>query len=539
MAASWNSSHGLLARTNAWLRSHGLVLYSTPASVRAQWPSLLACLEIAIAVTIYWWIAIRFDTHKHLWVSICVAPLLLLRSKESIAVGVKWFTAYMEERNYPVEEMPNVGALPSSRRWAFIGLSVLAGTTLSYLLARLWVIDHEGWPLFWRSSIIGWLSLNAALAAPIAVWRGSKTLTSETTCAGIAGAALGAVVGSGASVVAAVEAAFAAALAAIVGWPAVAVSAGANLVPPTVSGALMLAGSLLLFGWLYAFSLRALWTRFLATLCHLPAGVAALPANWSRTLFSTDIAHQPELVPGYIGDSEINFNYLYRKYKRSPDWDHEKTFRAFLICLYFFPTYVYRLSIKSTFWLYWPLVYIADDTRGETRPVVLFDKLSGTACAWFSALSAATTLVAFFAANFLAHFGTLWPAVQVAFQVAAIEFLFQLDWASQKPWLWFSLASAAISLCLFFWAGQMKPELKHGDIDAATRVKIFRHALWMKRVARLGRVCTTLLILSLLIFFLLWRSPLQCVLGEYGLNHILTVFRWYYGPYMPQGPTCG
>jgi hypothetical protein len=156
---------GLLARTNAWLRPYGFVLYSTPASVRARWPSVLACVETAVAVATYWWIALRFDTQRHLWISVCVAPLLLLRSKASIARGVKWFTAYIDERLDPFENMTRGETLHTWRFWEIVGLSALASATLFYWFARFWLVDYEGWSLFWRSAIVGWLSLNVGFAA--------------------------------------------------------------------------------------------------------------------------------------------------------------------------------------------------------------------------------------------------------------------------------------------------------------------------------------------------------------------------------------
>ena len=53
--------------------------------------SVLACVETVFAVALNWWIAIRWDTHWHLVSSVFIAPLLLLRSPESIAAGVRWF----------------------------------------------------------------------------------------------------------------------------------------------------------------------------------------------------------------------------------------------------------------------------------------------------------------------------------------------------------------------------------------------------------------------------------------------------------------
>ncbi len=84
MPAKSKMSGWLLAPIKAWLRRCGMVLYSTPASVRAGWPSVFAFVEVAVAVAGYWWFAIHFETQKHLWISVCVAPLSLLQSKKSV-----------------------------------------------------------------------------------------------------------------------------------------------------------------------------------------------------------------------------------------------------------------------------------------------------------------------------------------------------------------------------------------------------------------------------------------------------------------------
>jgi hypothetical protein len=68
------------------------VWWSTDKSVADSVPSVLAALETVVAVGAYWAIAIYFETTTHLWVSIYVAPLLLLRSDQSIAVGARWFS---------------------------------------------------------------------------------------------------------------------------------------------------------------------------------------------------------------------------------------------------------------------------------------------------------------------------------------------------------------------------------------------------------------------------------------------------------------
>ena len=64
-----------------------LVWWSSRESIEAEKISLLAVAEVIFSVAAYWWIAWYFDTYAHLLVSVLVAPLVLLRSDESVALG--------------------------------------------------------------------------------------------------------------------------------------------------------------------------------------------------------------------------------------------------------------------------------------------------------------------------------------------------------------------------------------------------------------------------------------------------------------------
>ncbi|MBF0368608.1 MAG: hypothetical protein HQL52_04045 [Magnetococcales bacterium] len=70
---------------------------STDESIAKGEPTVLAIVETLLAICAYWWIAWYYDTHYHLLISITIAPLLLLRSKESTEKGVAWFVAYYND----------------------------------------------------------------------------------------------------------------------------------------------------------------------------------------------------------------------------------------------------------------------------------------------------------------------------------------------------------------------------------------------------------------------------------------------------------
>src|SRR5262249_37668689 len=50
-----------------------------------------AILETVIAVPLYWWIALHTGVVLPLLVSVAVAPMVLLRSDQSVELGLKWF----------------------------------------------------------------------------------------------------------------------------------------------------------------------------------------------------------------------------------------------------------------------------------------------------------------------------------------------------------------------------------------------------------------------------------------------------------------
>ncbi len=65
---------------------------STEESVERGAISVLACAEVAVGIWLYWWlIPWWLETNLHLLISVLVAPLLLLRSPESVDAALAAF----------------------------------------------------------------------------------------------------------------------------------------------------------------------------------------------------------------------------------------------------------------------------------------------------------------------------------------------------------------------------------------------------------------------------------------------------------------
>ena len=74
------------------------VFGSTRDSIDNDVPSVTAIVETGLAVSLLPLIAIYFETYLPLLISAAIAPLVLLRSDESVALGKKWFKAW--EKHY-------------------------------------------------------------------------------------------------------------------------------------------------------------------------------------------------------------------------------------------------------------------------------------------------------------------------------------------------------------------------------------------------------------------------------------------------------
>ena len=71
------------------------VLWSTNDSAAAGVPSVMATIETFVSVIFFGWLAINYDTFRPMMLSaLIVAPLVLLRSPQAQARGIKWFIVF-------------------------------------------------------------------------------------------------------------------------------------------------------------------------------------------------------------------------------------------------------------------------------------------------------------------------------------------------------------------------------------------------------------------------------------------------------------
>lgn len=318
------------------------VWLSTAESVERGTISALACAEVVAGILLYWWVIPWWlGTNLHLLISVLVVPLLLLRSPASIQSALTAFERYSRRREVVSTRSPLGIALVLLAA----GLSALA----SWGLGQAWLGGHEGWSLFWRASIIGWIGLQIALGA--------------TAAAASAGATAAAATAAAAAAVAAAAAAAAAVAGAVAGAAA---AAGAVAGPATPVGALL--------GVWIGVWFRSIIIKFGSTVRHVAEGAAEFSVNWRALVWAQDFRQPPELLPGIeryprLHGFTIRTLLSAYKFKTRPERVLNVFFAIVCFPIFFLPAWFYRLSLKSTCWFWWPLVFSQTSGRAAAGAV--------------------------------------------------------------------------------------------------------------------------------------------------------------------------
>jgi hypothetical protein len=84
-------------------------ILSTEQSVAKNEPTIMAIAETLLAVAISVGIAIQYQTLVHVALSACIAPLLLMRSPDSVALGVRWFNRIKPKKPANKNNLLSVG----------------------------------------------------------------------------------------------------------------------------------------------------------------------------------------------------------------------------------------------------------------------------------------------------------------------------------------------------------------------------------------------------------------------------------------------
>ncbi|MBF0098170.1 MAG: hypothetical protein HQM04_04040 [Magnetococcales bacterium] len=306
-------------------------------------PSWLAVAETLLAALLGGWLVWQGLPHWSVWIPFWLTPFLLLRSPLSTALGARWFAAFVAHET----QLTPFGT-PLRFWFILLPLIVLSTGLVISLLADHYLPYAVQWQLFFRAMLLSLLAMWMAMALAVAGSMAGAVVIALAVAFALAIAAARANI---------VEVAFAWGLAVTL----VTLVAGmiALMWFGAVAGEAELAIAILLAGvpWILGIWLRSLLVRVAATLAHPWYGLRSLPANWRRVLWVLDLRHPPELVPDLQLWTKAFSVVEIQNILLAPGL-LKKLFGLLAFACFFLPAMLYRWSIKSTLWLYWPLLWL-------------------------------------------------------------------------------------------------------------------------------------------------------------------------------------
>jgi hypothetical protein len=238
----------------------------------------------------------------------------------------------------------------------------------------------------------------------------------------------------------------------------------------------------------------------------------AFPENWWRTLFVIDIFQAPELVPGYRREDFFNLSNFLQRFNESNGLV-EKYFSVLGFIILYVPAYVYRVTIKSTFWLYMPLVYFSLPIRN--RGEALSDYLWKDPKEWWRRFLMVLTFGCYFLFNFAQlHLKLPEPIGSL------LRSIFVIDMHSLKFWQIFSLTSALVTFLILICTDRYRMSVRYAELDPSLSSINEKLSTFIVTMMRVRNASTTGLLIVAVWYAILWQPSLSDL-----LSHMLAVIR--------------
>ena len=330
--------------------------------------------------------------------------------------------------------------------WLISGLA-------SYFLSVHWLIHYQGLDLYWRSALLGWLTINIAVAIVFAVDREfddvdeivflTVTAVTVTFLSIFAGAFVGAF-------------SFVIILTARSGFNHAAFNLACQI-------AFSIAGLGLGIGvWI-----RSLSIRIIAVSTTFMKGLKSVPINWKRSLWTEDLTLTPELIPEVPVDPGFRIENLLKGLIAPKDL-LDFSISIVTLPIFYLSPLIWRFSLKSTVWFYAPIFLMSkpsdlaksdDRLRFFTRGPTLWE-IWKMCFAVIGITVAVISLIDIFVAF------EFWRGLSNEAPLSPIGWLLVMDWERflNQPWQWFSLPATFLTVFLYLWVNQIRVHRK-ADIE--------------------------------------------------------------------------
>ena len=218
--------------------------------------------------------------------------------------------------------------------------------------------------------------------------------------------------------------------------------------------------------------MRAVVTRCVATTRYIILGIHFFPRNWLRLTLSEDFFTPPAIVPGLPRGHFLHPSSFFRR--KSMDVD-EWIFTIIFFPIVILPSWTYRVTLKSTAWLYGPVAWIAyvpRKLRAEAGRLIWIDYAGRTYLDWIVFCSALGVLVFAAATAFDPNAYQVARSITEGQPWTPAHLLFAFDPNELHFWHALTIPSASLTLVLIIWTDIIRKRLAAGEVLLAVSAEI-------------------------------------------------------------------
>jgi hypothetical protein len=524
------------------------MFWSTRDSIDNDVPSIMAISETIVAVILFWCISIYLHTYVLLLASVVAAPLVMLRSADSVALGLKWFQSIEPFTWHPYPtQLLNLDDLYSNM-WntiwntALVVVSSFSGFLFAILLISGGFFDEQTrWTILVITFVIAGLAygltsslLRLAMPAKYVTPPMAPNFIGAFAAVGVALA----VESKGGGPVIFVAFLFMV-LAFIVTRTRARTSPRfrvllskardlANIIfslPHSVLLTVLLAGGV---------AVIALTIRVTSCLLNIRSGIKALPQNYRKLIVCTSPIEIPELIPGARGRYTLHDVV---RYKGGESW-HMVPIIPFVVLVWFFPSWLYRVSLKATAWFWWPMVFLLERPKKAKEPELFLSQVLESDWQRVRRVLAWSSLAVFGGVNGLNFLYSDGLGTTFGQPVPTILVMFLLGGVNAVPWQWSGIVGSAVIIIVRYWLQHESLALRYAEERSllGLRKRSQRRFVSIERLSRLGVMCFVIYWIGAAGHLSLLANSQRCWLE---LPHIVQEWAgWFYGEWAPVNTSC-
>jgi hypothetical protein len=284
--------------------------------------------------------------------------------------------------------------------------------------------------------------------------------------------------------------------------------------------------------------------RAAAISCYIKQGISQIPQNWWRFLFATEIFARPEIMPGYDNiRSIISMESLLTALKLIlQDFKTEKngvakyvytplgvTYVSVTIILFLTSSFLYRVALKSTAWVHWPLFLIAQPPRYADDPEEIRIRLWRDPREWMRRLLAIATVAGAITGSLpsIAQAKEMFPSGVVS--VAEYAVLINVHTLLSQPWRAAALAAGIITLLLIWYGLELNIVVARAHVSPARAQRAVSWSVFFEYAMRVRSMLGWMFWIIIVAHAALWLAPST----DWIPDDLIAVLRFLYGSYLP------